>query len=556
MAADIYHYQILYFQKLQHLYEALNNSRTETSPALEAFQNSMMQVGMKFWASVWQNPDHMFEAQQRYFEMLQNPEPPHSSYARYFKSDFWKSAPLYCWIKDIYLKTAEWVIETIEAETLGFSEDDREKLRFLARQWVESMNPRNFPLTNPDVINEMIDTKGENFLKGMDNLIQDVEKGVVTMTDTSAFSLGVNVATTKGSVIYRNRMMELIQYAPTTQKVFKEPLLIIPPWINKYYILDMTENNSFIQWLVNQGHTVFCISWVNPDESYRDVEFKDYMHEGVLKALDIANTICMTKQANVIGYCIGGTLLAMTLAWLKGKKKSNPIQSATFLTTLLDFQHAGDLKVFIDKQQVASMNQALIDRGVMDGKTMSMTFSLLRASDLIWSFVINNYFLGRDPVPFDLLYWNSDSTNLPAKMHCDYLSSFYLENRLADGNYNLDGVQLDISTVDTPAYFLSTREDHIAPWQATKTGADLYGGDHEFVLAGSGHIAGVINPPHKDKYGYEVNDTTFKGSWWPHWQEWLVGKNVSEQIRARKTLGNEKYKPLHDAPGTYVLKKS
>tara|TARA_B100001750_G_scaffold247743_1_gene274633 strand:- start:1544 stop:3349 length:1806 start_codon:yes stop_codon:yes gene_type:complete len=555
MTQDFYNYPFLYIQKMQKLYEALKNSKHGASPSIESFQQSMMQVGLKFWENVWQNPEHMLDAQKRYFDMLNNPQTPASQYQRYFKSNLWNTSPVYQWMKDVYIKTAEWMIETIEEETLGFTRQEREKLMFFTRQWIEGMNPRNFPMTNPEVIQEMLDTGGENFLKGLDNLIRDVEKGVVSMTDTSAFQVGENIATTKGAVIYRNRMMELIQYAPTTGNVHKEPLLIIPPWINKYYILDLTSQNSMIKWLIDQGHTVFCISWVNPDESFRDIEFKDYMHDGVLTALKIINDICHTKQANVIGYCIGGTLLAMTLAWLKGKKRSNPVHSATFLTTLLDFEQAGDLKVFIDRDQVESLNTALLDQGVMDGKAMSLTFSMLRASDLIWSFIINNYLLGRDPVPFDLLYWNSDSTNLPAKMHCDYLSSFYLDNKLAKGEYVLDSIKLDLKAIDTSAYFLSTREDHIAPWQATQTGAELYGGDHTFILAGSGHVAGVINPPAKDKYGYEENGKHYAGSWWIHWQKWIENQNNSEPVLARNHLGNYNFKEIEQAPGTYVLKK-
>ena len=555
MMQDFYNYQFLYMQKLQQLYEAFQNSKNQTSPALESFHQSMMQVGMKFWENVWQNPNHMIEAQQRYLEMLQSPETPHSSYEKYFKSDFWDSMPYYNWIKDIYLKTAEWMIETIEEETLGFSPEEREKLRFITRQWVEGINPRNFPLSNPDVVKEMLETRGENFLKGMDNLIQDVKNGTVSMTDTTAFTVGENIATTKGSVIYRNNLIELIQYAPTTKKVAKEPILIIPPWINKFYILDLTPKNSYIKWLVDQGHTVFCISWVNPDESYRDIGFANYMHDGVLKATEVANTICDTKQLNAIGYCIGGTLLAMTMSWLKGKRKDSPFLTATFLTTLLDFEQAGDLKVFIDKQQIEGLNKALIEKGVMDGKTMSLTFSLLRASDLIYSFIINNYFLGRDPAAFDLLYWNSDSTNLPAKMHCDYLQSFYLENKLAKGTYILDGVELDLTKLETPAYFLSTKDDHIAPWASTKAGADIYGGETQFVLAGSGHIAGVINPPHKNKYGYEIEGQSHGGSWWLHWQRWINKYNYGEPVSPRKHLSNKTYKILDHAPGKYVFDK-
>ena len=517
-----------------------------------------MRVGARFWQNVINNPAQILDAQAQFFSMLQKPvtnDNTKSPYERYFQSDLWRDTPFFQWIKNTYIRTAEWMIETIEEEALGFDEDERAKLLFITRQMIEGMNPRNFPFTNPDVIREAIETKGENFLRGLDNLINDIRKGTLSMTDDSAFKVGEDIASTKGQVIYRNRMMELIHYTPTTKKVFKEPLVIIPPWINKYYILDLREDNSFIKWMVDQGHSVFCISWNNPDETHADDGFNDYMHDGALKAIEIANEIHGTEKCNVIGYCIGGTLLAMTQAWLKGSDKPSPIQSATYLTTLLNFEKAGELKVFIDRQQVKTLNKTLMKTGVMDGRTMAVTFALLRASDLIWSFVVNNYLLGRDPVPFDLLYWNSDSTNLPAAMHCDYLASLYLDNELARGKYDLDGVTLDLTTIHTPSYFLSTRDDHIAPWEATEMGADLLSGDKTFVLGGSGHIAGVINPPAKNKYGYEVNGQRHEGSWWPHWQEWITQKNSANQIDPDMLTGHKAHKPLCPAPGEYVRKK-
>ena len=555
MSQDLMHYQLLYIQRLQKLQEALKSKQYDAPPALGAFQQSMVQVGMKFWANVWENPNHMLDAHQRYLEMLRSPSVNDNNYKRYFKSDFWQSDPYFKWLKDVYIKTSEWMIETIEEEALGFDEEERKKLLFLTRQIIEGMNPRNFPLTNPDILKEALETKGENFLRGLDNLIKDVKRGSVSMTDDKAFTPGENVANTPGHVIYQNKMMELLYYPANADKAYKEPLVIIPPWINKYYILDLTPENSFIKWLTEQGHHVFCISWANPDESYRDVEFKDYMHHGALKSIEIANTMAGTDKANVVGYCIGGTLLAMTQAWLEGKKKKSPIQSATFLTTLLNFEKAGDLRVFIDKDQIQSLNQTLMRTGVMDGKSLSMTFSLLRASDLIWSFVINNYFMGKDPVPFDLLYWNSDSTNLPAAMHCDYLKSMYLDNLLPLKEYKLDGVKIDLSKIKTPAYFLSTQDDHIAPWEATKDGAALLGGETTFVLGGSGHIAGVINPPHKNKYGFEADGKRHDGSWWPHWQDWIQKKNNNPDKNNCKPLKNKNYTPISHAPGTYVLKK-
>ena len=557
MAQDFLNYQFQIMQRMKKLQDALGDKpMAARTPSLNAFQNSMMQVGLKFWQNVMTDPNHMMDAQKRYFELLKSPVTSDNSYERLFKSEFWNSSPFHQWLKDIYIKTAEWMIETIEEETLGFKGEDKEKLLFLTRQIIEGMNPRNFPFTNPDVVEETLKTNGENILRGMDNFISDIERGTLSITDESAFSLGKNIATTKGHVIYKNKMMELIHFPAQGKTTYKEPLVIIPPWINKYYILDLTPENSFIKWLTEQGHDVFCISWANPDETFRDVGFKDYMHDGALKAIEVANKICDTKQANVIGYCIGGTLLAMTESWLKGKKRQSPIQTATYLTTLLDFEHAGDLKVFIDKDQIETLNTTLIDNGVMDGKSMSLSFSLLRASDLIWSFVINNYFMGKSPVPFDLLHWNSDSTNLPATMHCDYLQSFYLDNILAKGKYKLDGVKLDLSQIDSPSYFLATKDDHIAPWKAIKHGATLLlKGNMTFVLGGSGHVAGVINPPHKEKYGYEVDGKNHSGSWWNHWAEWIVEYNKNK-IKSKIKLDNSKdFKVLYDAPGHYVLKK-
>jgi polyhydroxyalkanoate synthase len=417
---------------------------------------------------------------------------------------------------------------------------------------LDSMNPRNFPFLNPDIIEETLSTQGQNLLKGMENLTRDIENGFITMVDSNAFEIGRNIAITKGQVSYRNNLMELIRFEPTTNEAYAEPLLIIPPWINKYYILDLAEENSFIKWLVGQGHKVYCISWVNPDASHAHIGFEDYITDGVMQAAqEIQSVEGANTPINAMGYCIGGTLLGLVLASLSGQNKSNPFQSATFLTTLLDFEHAGDIKNFIGVDQLESLNSMIAKDGVMDGRVMSLTFSLLRSSDLIWNFVINNYFLGREPMAFDLLYWNSDVTNLPAAMHMDYLKSFYMDNALAKGEYKIFGQKLDLKTIKTPAYFLATQDDHIAPHKAVKEGAALYGGAHEYVLAGSGHIAGVINPPHKNKYGYEANGEKHEGSWWLHWQKWINSRNKGTKHKPigfqGKTYGN--------APGTYVFKK-
>jgi len=551
MTENLFDYQIQAMHKMKRLNDVLGEKPFRATETLQSFQQSMMQTGMKFLQNMTNNPHHMIEAQQKYLKLLQSPIT-NNNYERHFKSDLWTFMPYYQWLKETYIKTAQWMIETIEEEALGFDADEKEKLIFLTRQIIEGMNPRNFPLINPDVVAETRKTNGENFLRGMDNLIKDIERGTMSMTDENAFEIGENIATTQGHVVYKNNMMELLYFPSTAEKSFREPLVIIPPWINKYYILDLAPENSMIEWLTEKGHNVFCISWANPDETFRDIGFKDYMHDGALKAIEVANDICKTNKANVVGYCIGGTLLAMTQAWLEGKKHKSCIHSATYLTTLLDFEKAGDLRVFIDKGQVQTLNDTLMQNGVMDGKSMSLSFSLIRASDLIWSFVINNYFMGRDPVPFDLLYWNSDSTNLPAAMHCDYLQSMYLNNALAKGEYKLDGVTLDLSKIKTPTYYLYTQDDHIAPADACMDSADLLTSTNKtIVIGGSGHIAGVINPPHKNKYHYTISGKKHEGSWWTDWQKWLRTNN-KPTIKTKKLIDNQ---GLESAPGIYVRER-
>lgn len=576
---------VRYFQKLQELQLVLldryKREPTSSVPAADPF--NLSDVTARIWANIFRDPQHFWESQTRLYAQAmtlwqQTPENRNidqktEAYQKYFKNAFWDNSFLFKTVKETYLMTALWLLNTIEEETLGLNKADKERTTFFLRQYIEAMNPRNFPLTNPEVIEETLNTHGENLIKGLDNLIHDIEKGrkfpAVSMTDETAFRIGGNIAATKGAVVFENDYMEMIQYEPTTETVFKTPLLIVPPWINKYYILDLKPENSFIGWLVDQGHRVFVISWVNPDKRFSDKGFKDYMDHALLKALDVVNAICETKQANVIGYCIGGTLLAMTLAYLEANQIPSPVSSATFMTTLLDFEQAGDLKVFIDEEQLQTLDKIMEEQGVLDGETMKMTFSMLRAGDLIWSFVVNNYLLGRDPVPFDLLYWNNDATNLPAAIHHDYLSSMYLNNRLAKGDYALNGTRLDLGRIETPSYFLSAQEDHIAPWKATYDGARLFGGATVFTLAGSGHVAGVVNPPHKNKYGYRTaekiiknadswlkSSTPHNGSWWPHWQEWIKKQNKNETIPPSRALGNKIFQKKRAAPGKNVLRKS
>ena len=487
---------------------------------------------------------------------------------RRFKAEAWHKDALFGFIRQSYLLTAQWILQLVEQNSKDLDQKTAKKLQFFTRQYIDALSPTNFAVTNPDVLKATIESGGQNLVRGMKNLLDDLKRGHMTMTDENAFKLGENIATTKGQVIFRNRMMELIHYTPAGDTTYETPLLIVPPWINKYYILDLRPDNSYVNWCVSQGHAVFIISWANPDTSMRDVGFEDYMKEGFLAALDAIEKQTGAKQTNVVGYCIGGTVLSMTLAWLKAKGKSARIKSATFLTTLIDFENAGDLKLFVDEEQLAVLSDRMAKQGFLDAETLKVTFNMLRANDLIWSFVVNNYLLGREPFPFDLLYWNSDSTNLPAKMHEFYLRHLYLKNELAKPcKLPIGGVKMDISTIDTPAYFLSTKDDHIAPWKATYAGAKLFNGDVTFTLAGSGHIAGVVNHPAAKKYGFWTSKKLPKlpetwlgkaeqqeGSWWPHWNKWLeafAGKKVAAVNPASGPL-----KPLSPAPGTFVKVKA
>lgn len=482
---------------------------------------------------------------------------------RRFRAPEWDESALFDFIKQYYLLASEHVQQTIDSAH-DLPKEKKDELAFTARLVTDALSPSNFLMTNPEVLNETIRTGGENLVNGMKNLSKDLHRGKgmlkISMTDRNAFTLGENIATTKGGVIYENDLIQLIQYSPTTEKVHKTPLLIVPPWINKYYILDLRAENSFIKWAVDQGHTVFCISWVNPDKKLAKKSFEDYMREGVLEALDRVQEITGEKSCNAVGYCLGGTLLATTLAYLKAKKQDKRVTSATFLTTLVDFEQAGELKMFMGTSQMRTVQRVMAEQGVFPGHEMQQTFNLLRANDLIWSFVINNYLMGKEPFPFDLLYWNDDATNMPAVMHSFYLQNMYCDNLLAQpGGISMGTEEIDISKIKTPCYFLSTKEDHIAPWKATYQTTQLVGGPKQFTLAASGHIAGVVNPPAKKKYCYWVAKDTpqdpeswlesakeHEGSWWPHWNKWM-GEYKGEKIKARKVID-----ALEPAPGRYV----
>jgi polyhydroxyalkanoate synthase len=539
--------------------------------------NAFVDLATKLMA----NPMQLAEAQMRMWHdymrlwhsamsrfLGEKPEPvvtPSKSDSR-FKSEVWENNFLFDYIKQSYLIAAQNIQRTV-SEVQGLDPQTARKAQFFTRQFVDALAPTNFVFTNPEVLRATVDSGGRNLIEGLHNLLDDLERGggqlSISMTDPSAFKLGENVATAPGKVVYQNDLIQLLQYAPSTQTVWKTPLLIIPPWINKYYILDLREKNSFIRWAVAQGHTLFVISWRNPDERFAAKGFDDYMLEGPIAALDAIEQATGEKEANVIGYCLGGTLLACALAWL-GAKKQKRVKSATFFTAMIDFSEPGELGVFVDETVLANLEKKMQERGYLEGSEMAATFNLLRANDLIWSFVVNNYLLGKDPFPFDLLFWNSDSTRMPAKMHTFYLRNMYIRNALVKpGGITLAGEPIDLDKVRAPACFVSTIEDHIAPWKSTYMGAKHLPGKVKFILGGSGHIAGIVNPPAGNKYHYwtddELTDSADEwlskaqrhdGSWWPEWNAW-IGQFGGEKVPAR-VPGDGKLEPIEDAPGSYV----
>ena len=485
---------------------------------------------------------------------------------RRFKDAAWSDQVAFDFIKQSYLLTADWLQETAR-DVDGLDHKTAEKVDFYTRQLVDALSPTNFVVTNPQVLKATINSKGENLIKGLKNLLGDLESGggrlSISMTDASAFTLGETVAASPGKIVFENDLMQLIQFAPSTKQVHRRPLLLVPPWINKYYVLDLQPRNSLIKWLVDRGFTVFVVSWINPDESLGHKRFDDYMLEGPLAALGAIEKAAGEAEVNIIGYCIGGTLTAAILSYMaaKGDKR---VVSATFLTTMVDFSQPGELGVFIDEEQLDSLDEHMAEKGFLEGSHMATVFNMMRDKDLIWSFVINNYLMGRDPMPFDLLYWNSDATRMPAMMHGYYLRQMYLHNRLVEpGALSLDDQPIDLGRVKVPTYILSTLDDHIAPWRSTFAATGLYSGSIKFVLSGSGHIAGVINPPAAKKYCYwtnakKVSDpdawidgaTRHDGSWWPDWGRWLARRGGGK-VAARKP-GSGKLKTIEDAPGRYV----
>ena len=545
--------------------DALNvgSAFMEMTASLMRDPAKLVQASLGFWQdymTLWQS------SARRMWGMEAAPVIDAGAGDRRFKDGAWKEREVFNFIKQSYLLSARYVHDMV-TQVEGLDPKTAQKVDFYSRQFIDAMSPTNFLLTNPEVLRRTAESGGENLLRGLTNLLGDLERGrgrlAVRMTGPDASQVGGDIAASPGKVVFQNELMQLIQYAPSTETVLRRPLLIVPSWINKFYVLDLRPTNSFVRWAVGQGHTVFMVSWANPDERVADKGFEDYMRDGVLAALDAIGQATGEREVDAIGYCLGGTLLAATLAWMAAEGDGR-VRSATFLVTMLDFAEAGELGVFIDEEQLRSLEERVGKEGPLEGRDMSATFNMLRANDLIWSFVVNSYLMGNEPFPFDLLHWNGDSTRMPARMHGFYLRQIYQGNLLrVPGGLRLLDREIDLGRIAVPTYFLSTREDHIAPWTSTYRGTQLLGGDTRFVLAGSGHVAGVVNPPGGGKYSHWINGalpggaeewlagaTEMAGSWWPDWQRWVAALDGAEV--AARVPGDGALPALEDAPGSYV----
>jgi polyhydroxyalkanoate synthase len=553
----------------------------ETQQEFMLIGQTFMQYAMK----LAENPIQMIEAQAdlwaQYSSLWQNTlqrmtgneaEPVATPDAgdRRFKDAEWSNNIIFDYIKQSYLLTSRWLVDQT-GHTEGLEPHLAKKVDFFTRQFVDAISPTNFVATNPTVLKETLETRGENLLKGLQNILSDMERGHgqlrISQTDMEAFSVGENIAVTPGQVVFQNELMQLIHYEPTTATQFETPLLIVPPWINKFYILDLRPENSFIKWATDQGHSVYVISWINPTEELRHKDFTSYMMDGPLAALEAIKTDIGIQKVNAIGYCLGGTLLSATLAYA-AKKNMDSFASATFFTTLVDFEKAGELSVFVDEDQIQAIERKMRDKGFLDGAEMASTFNSLRSNDLIWSFVVSNYLMGKEPFPFDLLFWNSDSTRLPEAMHSFYLRNMDQKNLMREpGGISMGNVPINLGDIDVPTYFLATKEDHIAPWPGVYQGMKRFSGQSKFVLAASGHIAGVINPPTAEKYSYWTNEQKLDeqedwlessvekpGSWWNDWQSWILS-NTGPKVPAR-IPGKGKLSSIEAAPGSYVKVRS
>jgi len=485
---------------------------------------------------------------------------------RRFAAAEWRDNPIFDTIRQTYLRVSDQLLGTVD-EVEGLDAPTREKMRFATRSFVDAMSPSNFALTNPQVLKRTLDTRGENLLKGLANMLRDIASGQMTQSKPGAFEVGKNLATTPGKVIHETPLYQLIQYTPTTDAVLKTPVVILPPWINRFYILDLSPEKSFVKWCVDQGISLFMVSWKSADETVADVGLDDYVLKGQLDAIDTIRDVLDVESVHAIGYCVAGTTLAATLAYLEANKQAKKVKSATFFTAQVDFAEAGDLKLFLGDETMGLLEQLTAEKGYLDGRYMAATFNLLRGRDLIWSYVVSNYLLGDEPPPFDLLHWNSDTTNLPAGWHRDYLDSLYRGNKLVEkGGISVAGTPIDIGQIKTPAYIQAGREDHIAPPQSVWKIMGHFAGPRRFVLAGSGHIAGVVNPPAAQKYQYWINDqpgetlesfiagaAEHKGSWWPDWLAWLKQQDpATVPAKGARVPGMGKLKAIEDAPGRYV----
>jgi polyhydroxyalkanoate synthase len=552
-----------------------------TNPLNKAFNEMTLKDSTQWVESVMSKPDSVAKVQLEWWDgqmkIWQNmmtigpdtiPVIEAEKDDKRFLDPAWNNEAFYSYIKQSYLLLSHKIQDTIN-ELDGIDEKAKERLSFFSRQALNALSPTNFLTTNPELVKLTVEQNGNNLIKGMELLQKDIQSSAdvlkISMTNNEAFQLGENVANTEGKVVFKNHMFELIQYTPLTKQVKATPLLIVPPFINKYYILDLREKNSMVRWLLQQGHSVFMISWRNPDASMKNIDFEDYIIDGVIKAVDAVEDITEAKQINTAGYCIGGTLLASTLAYASAKRMRNRIKSATFFTTLLDFAQPGEIGAYVNDSMISAIEEKNAELGYMDGRSLSVTFSLLRENSLYWNYYINNYLKGNSPIDFDLLYWNGDSTNVAEKCHSTLLRQLYLDNKLIDPKgLKINGVYLDLTKIKVPAYFISTQEDHIALWQGTYRGALKLSGEKTFVLGESGHIAGIVNHPEKEKYGYWINNNLNEspenwlengsrqtGSWWLHWDKWMKNKEKSDDIPALN-LGNERFPILCDAPGSYV----
>ncbi|ELV7516024.1 class I poly(R)-hydroxyalkanoic acid synthase [Photobacterium damselae] len=565
-------------QQWWHDFEA--NKAAVNSPLNKAMQEVNFEDTAKFFEQAANQPaamlkvqTHWWEQQLQIWQNLVLSDPSKSVVEaelgdKRFANEAWQNELLYNFIKQSYLlfsKTYQDTIDSIE----GVDEKTKERISFFSRQAINALSPSNFIATNPELLKMTLEQNGENLIAGLEKFKEDIESSAdilkVRMTNNNAFRIGDDIATTEGDVVYRNDLFELIQYRPLTEKVHATPLLIVPPFINKYYILDLTAKNSMVRWLLEQGHSVFMMSWRNPGKAQADTEFGDYITDGVVKAVSVIEDITGQQQVNAAGYCIGGTLLACTVAYYAAKRMKKRIKSASFFTTILDFSQPGEIGAFVNDTVVSAIEQQNKVKGYMDGRSLSVTFSMLRENSLYWNYYVDNYLKGKSPVDFDLLYWNSDSTNVAGPCHNFLLRDFYLENKLIqDKGVKIDGVWMDLNKIKIPSYFISTKEDHIALWQGTYRGALLTGGNKTFVLGASGHVAGIVNPPNKNKYGYWTNDNLddsadewltnaeyAEGSWWTHWDQWLSQHNRQEQVEPYSP-GSENYPVIDSAPGQYV----